>query len=321
MRHAALLLLLASCSSLDHEQQQLLASHQRNAKYYFEGGRLEQALDQVDRGLAIDPDDYQLQALRGTVLLRQSGSALSTDHRLLDEATRTLAQVYARRAPARHEPFVLLPYAMALQKQGRRRLGEEVRLRGQASRAPDGAELLQTADERRAEGQKLLLEAKGVLDVLIARGEVLRLAWSHQLQIAQDLGDDLAFVAAANSYLTQAATDQQTVKREVERTLVPAYETEQVQRLRALENEELEVRALLADHHYNRKQHDQALVQLNRVLELDPKRSVDYYNRGRVLMELKRTEEAKADFRKFLATSNLPPSSDKVTLAMKALDQ
>ena len=38
-----------------------------------------------------------------------------------------------------------------------------------------------------------------------------------------------------------------------------------------------------------------------RDLEADPRRFADYWNRGLVLWELKRTDEAKADFRKFLA--------------------
>jgi tetratricopeptide (TPR) repeat protein len=324
MRHAVLLLLLCGCSSLTHEQQQLLGGHQRNAKYYLEAGRLDQALDQVDRGLAIEPDDYQLRALRGTVLLRQSGSAMSTDHRLLDQATAALTDVYESRSPKRHEPFVLLPYALALQKQGRRRLGEELRLRGQASRAPnpsDQQDLTAAADAQKQAAHELLTQARTVLDVLIERGEVLRPAWNHKLQIAQDLADDAGFLTAANAYLDQAAKDQAAVRREIDRTMVAAYETAQVQQLRALQGEELEVRGLLADHYYSREQFHAALGQLNRVLELDPQRSTDYYNRGRVLMALQRDAEAKADFRKFLATSNLPPSSDKVTLAMRALDQ
>lgn len=321
MRHAALLLLLCSCSSLSHDEQQQLGSHQRNAKYYLEGGRLDQALDQIDRGLALAPDDYQLRAMRGTVLLRQSGSALSTDHKLLDQATAVLEQVYDTRSPSRHEPFVLLPYALALQKQGRRHLGEELRLRGQASRAVDPDQQLTKADAERAEARDLLTRADGVLDVLIGRGEVLRPAWNHKLQIAQDLRDDNAFVTAAQAYLEQAAKDQAAVRQEIDRTMVPAYEAEQMQQLRTLQAEELEVRALLADHFFSRKQYEGALGQLNRVLELDPQRSTDYYNRGRVLMELGRGDDAKADFRKFLATSTLPASSDKVTLATRALDQ
>jgi hypothetical protein len=60
---------------------------------------------------------------------------------------------------------------------------------------------------------------------------------------------------------------------------------------------------------------------LDRVLQIDPARSVDYYNRGRVLLELQRQSTAKDDFRKFLATTNLPADNQKVTFAMAALKQ
>ena len=321
MRQLIPLLFLCACTSLSFEDREELANHQRNALHYFEGGRLDQAMGQIERGLEIDPEDYRLRALRGTVLLKQSGSALSTDHQLLDQATEELASVYDMRSPYRHERYLLLNYALALQKQGRRRLGEELRLRGQASRATDAAELQAQADDEHDAGRELRVRARELLDVLVERGEVLRQAYNHQLQIAQDLGDDAAFAVAATAYLDQCKKDQDAIGAEISRTLVPAYEADQVRNRRAIQVEEFEVRGLIAEHHYNRKQFDDALVQLDRILELEPQRSVNYYNRARVLMELKRPDEAKADFRKFLATSTLPPSSDKVTLAMKALEQ
>lgn len=321
MRHVTVLLLLCACSSLSSEQRDQLANHSRNAKFYFEGGRLEQALDQVDRGLELEPDNYGLLALRGTILLRQSNSALGTDHRVLDQAMAILQRVYDMRSPARHEPFVLLPYALALQKQGRRHLGEALRLEGQASRAPDKTELGGAAATERQQANEQLLAARGALQVLVERGETLRLAHSHLLQIAQDLGDDAAFDAAAKAYVAQAAKDQAAIRKEVERTAEPAYEAEQMRNLTSLRNEELEVRSLLAEHYFGRQQFEAALAHQNRVLELDPQRSVDYYNRGRILLELKRNDEAKADFRKFLAMPSAPSTAEKRTLALRALDQ
>ena len=40
-----------------------------------------------------------------------------------------------------------------------------------------------------------------------------------------------------------------------------------------------------------------------------------------MLCELGRTDEAKADFRKFLADPSQPPTSDKVTFAVKVVSQ
>lgn len=61
----------------------------------------------LTRGLELAPEDYQLNTLKGTILLRQSSSALGQDHRLLDEATALLEKVFETRAANRHEPYLL----------------------------------------------------------------------------------------------------------------------------------------------------------------------------------------------------------------------
>ena len=108
----------------------MLTACQRNAPIYFEGGKLEQAMIQAERGLEIDPDDYKLNAIRGAILLRAS----EDNPKLLDQATEQLAEVYDRRSPRRHEPYVLLYYGLAQQKQGLKNLGEAIRLEDRARR-------------------------------------------------------------------------------------------------------------------------------------------------------------------------------------------
>ena len=124
MRPLALLLLLCACNSLSSDEQSRLTSYQRNAALFYEGGRFDQALGQIERGLELAPDDYKLAAMRGAILLQTSGHAGGTDHRRLDQATELLAELYDRRSPNRHEPYLLLDYGRALQKQGLRHLGE-----------------------------------------------------------------------------------------------------------------------------------------------------------------------------------------------------
>jgi hypothetical protein len=135
MRSIAFSLLLCACSSLAGEDRDRLASYQRQAATYFDGAKYGQALNQIERGLELDPHDYKLNALKGSILLLASGDANGTDHKKLDEATALLEEQFAARALDRHEPHLLLYYALALQKQGLRRLGEAVRLEGQATRA------------------------------------------------------------------------------------------------------------------------------------------------------------------------------------------
>lgn len=314
MRTIALLPLLCACTTLSFEDSDRLAAHQRNAALYFEGGKLNQAMIQVERGLELDPDDYKLNAIKGAVLLRASGD----NRRQLDEATQLLERVYDWRSPMRHEPYVLLNYGLAEQKQGLRNLGESIHKADQATRASAEptrrVKLEAEAKAHRTEATAKLRHADELLAVLVERGELLRVVHNHRLQIARQLGDDLAFEAASKAFFAQSEKDQAWVRKEVERTTTPDYEAEQFAFLQQLRQEELSVRALVADWHFDHQRFHAALAQLNRVLEIDPKRSVDYYNRGRVLVELQKREAAKADFRRFLATSTLPASSAKSTL-------
>ncbi|MFN3240117.1 MAG: hypothetical protein ACE37K_01250 [Planctomycetota bacterium] len=317
-RYALPLLLLCGCSTISPEQQDVLTACQRNAPIYFEGGKLEQAMIQAERGLEIDPDDYKLNAIKGAILLRAS----ERNPKLLDRATTKLEQVFDRRSPMRHEPYVLLYYGLAQQKQGLRNLGEAIRLEDRARRTPDKRdELWSEAQQERARAGDRLEAADQLLGYLLDLGALLRITHKHRLQIALQRGDDKQFEKSAKAFLKESADEQAVVRADVERTPTPEYEAERYRYLRELRAEEIDVRALYADWLFDRNQLEATLAQLNRVLELDPKRSNDYYNRGRVLMALERKDAAKRDFRLFLSMSELPDEHDKKTYAVNALRQ
>jgi tetratricopeptide (TPR) repeat protein len=318
MRRFALLLLLCGCHAISDEDRELLTSCQRNAPTYFEGGKLSQALTQAERGLEIDPDDYKLQAIRGATLLRAS----EQNPKLLPEATRQLQVVYDRRSPMRHEPYVLLYYALSQQKQGLRSRGEAIRLEDRARRNPaQKDDLLEAAADEQERADERLREADEVLGYLLDVGSQLRLSYKHRLQIALQLKDDEGFDRSVTAYLKEAEREQESVRREVERTQTPDYEAEQYKLLRSLRAEEIEVRELYGNWLFHRGQLEGTLAQLDRMLELDPQRSNDYYNRGRVLTSLGRKDAAKRDFRMFLSMSRLPDDNDKKTFAVNALKQ
>lgn len=317
-RYALPLLLLCGCKTTTPEERDMLTACQRNAPIYFEGGKLEQAMIQAERGLEIDPDDYKLNAIKGAILLRAS----ERDAKLLDKATRQLELVYERRSPMRHEPYVLLYYGLAQQKQGLKNLGEAIRLEDRAQRVVEKRdEYAAQAAKQRALADARLADADQQLGYLLDLGALLRIAHKHRLQIALQRGDDQEFERSAEAFLKESAEEQAFVQGEVQRTETPDYEAEQYAYLRELRAEEIEVRALYANWLFDRKQLEGTLSQLNRVLELDPKRSNDYYNRGRVLLKLERKDAAKRDFRMFLATSSLPDDNDKKTFAVHALRQ
>jgi tetratricopeptide (TPR) repeat protein len=321
MRPLALLLLLCACSSLSSDEQSRLTSYQRNAALFYEGGRFDQAIGQIERGLELAPDDYKLQAMRGAILLQTSGNAGGTDHRRLDEATKLLAELYDRRSPNRHEPYLLLDYGRALQKQGLRHLGESIRLDGEATRSTDAeaSDKRTRAQQEREAATAQLQQADTVLGHLIERGDMLRIAHNHRMQIAASLGDDPKFVQEAEACLAVIKQAQEATQKRIEDTQSPAREVELLANQRQLRDEELAVRALVANFHFDRRQFEPALAQLNRILELDPRRFTDYYHRGRVLLELGRADDAKHDFRRFLADPQLLATSDRATFALKAL--
>jgi tetratricopeptide (TPR) repeat protein len=158
-----------------------------------------------------------------------------------------------------------------------------------------------------------------MLGHLAARGELLRIVHNHRMQIAASLGDDTRFVAEAEAFLVQSQLAQKSVQARIEETASAEFEREMLGTQRQLREEELSVRTLVANFHFDRKQYEPALHQLDRILELDPRRFTDYYHRGRVLLELGRAEDAKEDFRRFLADPQLPATSDRATFALKAL--
>lgn len=320
MRQYALLLFLCGCATLSSDQLDRLEICQRNAPLYFDGNKLGQALIQVERGLEIDPDDYKLNVIKGAVLLRAS----ERDPKMLDQATEILERVYDWRSPMRHEPYELLYYGLARQKQGLRKLGEAIRLEDRAARAPDKQRHDQFADKAHAQrtlATTELRKADELLSHLIERGELLRVVHNHRLQIARQLGDDKTFEISAKAFLKKMKEERAVVEADVERTIIPDYEVQQYRYLIDLKAEELDVRALYADWLFNRKSFEKALEQMDLVVKLDPTRSDNYYNRGRVRLELKDFDNAKSDFRRFLATSQLPASSSKKTFATKALTQ
>lgn len=318
MRHLALSLLLCAgaCSSLSSEQHDQLVSHQQNAKYYLEGGQLDRSMDQIQRGLELDPDDYVLNSMLGALLLQRSGDASGSDHRELDKATAVLERIYETRSPNRHEPHLLFNYGLVQEKQGRRHLASALRLERQQVRGDSGGEDIAREHEL---AKSLLTEARTLFGVLVDRGEQLRLAHYHLLLIAKTLGDDTAFDLESTEYFAAADKHQANVRKEIETTTTANWEADRLTLLRSLQAEELEVRSLVAEQEFGHKNYEKALGHLNRILDLEPQRSADYYNRGRVLLILGRSVEAKDDFRKFLATTTLPPGNEKKAFAQEAL--
>lgn len=330
-----LLLLLPACGSLSREEAGRLAEYQERAAFFWEGARggdpplvrkkLDQCLDQAERGLAIDSDDYKLLSIKGMVLLRLS--KLSTGParaRTLGEAEALFERLYATRSPVQHLHQVLLGYAMTLQAQGMSNLEQARQLNDAASRSgaasSDALAKKAKATEHDSIGRSKLLMAREVLAALEQRGDLPRVCYFHQMQVAAALGEKDATVALGDKYLKASHKEQDSLRADIARTPSLQFERERGASLKDLQTDEIDVRSMLAELHYDRRQFDKALEHLQVILHMDPGRTADYYNRGRCLRELGQLEEAKADFRKFLATSDLPAGNPKMTEAVRALE-
>jgi tetratricopeptide (TPR) repeat protein len=328
-----LLLMLPACGSLSADDAKALSQYQSRAQTFWDGARfaddtpalkkkLEQCLDQAERGLAIDSDNYKLLTIKGMVKLRQSNIGGANSVRDLNEAEALFARVYLTRKPVRHQSDLLLGYSMALEAQGLRNLSEAKRLQDQAAKgiSTEGELDKGKATEHDKIGRDKLLQARSVLAALETRGDLMRICYFHQMQVAAALNEKDETVALGEKYLKATDRAKKSLRDEIEKTTVLPYEKEQGENLRQMQREEIDVRAMLAEMHYLNKEFDKALIHLQEILKMDPSRKVDYFNRGRCLRELGRNEEAKADFRKFLATSDLPPGNPKMTEAVRALE-
>jgi Tfp pilus assembly protein PilF len=310
-----LILLAAACSSTPSDEERQLASYQQNAGLYFEGGKFDQSLQLIDKGLEIDPEDYKLLSLRACIHLRQSGPASGVDHKALDQSLAEFEEVYEQRDIDVHDRHLLFYYSLAMQKQGNRLLTE-------AARIDDNAEDAKSrATDKNTEADACLAKSKEMLQALLARGEIPRLCHFHMFQIALLTRDADGLLDHGEKFLEASASDLKKTQAEIDRTTVYGYEQFQKNSLQQLRGDEIGVRIQLGEHHFERGDFQDALRHVDAILAIDPRRSDLRYNRGQILRKLGRTEESKNELRTFLATTSLPPDSAKVRDAVEALGQ
>ncbi|MBK8977574.1 MAG: hypothetical protein IPM29_16800 [Planctomycetes bacterium] len=313
-------LLLAACGTfggLSTEKREELAEFQRRAKLYLEGRKWDTALRMVDKGLAIDPQDYNLRAVQGACLFELRNQ----DPDNLRRAEVVLDAVYQERDPEDHRPYLLFDYAKVKQELGRLHQARAHVLERETTNQ-DLTDSERTVRRARAdEHQRRALEcwaaASVAFDALIDREELLRFAHKGLMEIAVERGDYAGAVAHAEACLTRNTTEQEAARAVIAETMTPGFEIEKRKELQDLIEQELRIRAALAEMYYGRGQYADAVTQLDLVLRADPGRSTDYYNRAKALEELGRIDDARRDYEKFLGTTNLPNDDDKVQRAFR----
>jgi tetratricopeptide (TPR) repeat protein len=328
MRRLLPLLLLPACGlvscglfGMSDDDRNSLSRYQANAQLYYDGGNFDQALEQVRRGLEIEPDDYKLHYIRGWCFLR----LVPRDPSMLQQASQQFERVMAYRAHEEHGPQALLGYGLCHQRLAQERLEQAQALHNELARVKfDSNE----ANIRRAQIDTHENVARGHLEIagnqfqrLIDRGDALLEAHRNMMQTLALAQKYAPAVEHGNRFLQRCEQEQERLKQELQRTLVVAYERHVQDELDRLVAQEIDVRGFLANLFYKLGQHAQAVEQLDQILAEDPTRSTDYYNRARSLEALGRGQEAVRDYERFLATSKLPQGNERVAAALKSLHE
>lgn len=313
---------------LTTEERAALSQHQAAAKTYYDGNRLSQALDQVRQGLEIESTDYQLNTLRGYCLMRQAGDPRyaptpARRRALLDESQAAFDATLALRPMNQHGPQALLGDALLHEAQARLALEErdQARLELQNGElAPPERALRQIrAQEFDLKGNEHLAAAERDLEHLLRRGEILLHAHKHMLNVKSLRGDYAGAVEHGRKFLERSQKSQERTQERYDSTVNVGGEQAIQHSLGQLVDDELLVRSQLANLHFNHKDYELAVTELDRVLVLDPTRSPDYLNRAHALAELDRVEEAYRDTQKFLATQTLAAGHPQVRKAYDLL--
>lgn len=327
MPRLLLLLLLTSslvaCGifGLSAEEEANLTRYQRNAKTYYEGGEFERALDQIRRGLEIQPDDYRLLTISAWCMLRQS----QTDPRRLQAATDAFDHLKELRPDSEQSSQARLGYGAAHGK-----LAFELRQRADQLRQDAARLKLEDTELQQSETEAAELErqsnhhfdlAEAELEKLLDSGDLLLEAHYHLMYVSVWRGDYEGAVSHGNRYLKRVGELQASIRTELEQTIMVEYERELRIRLQNRLDAEVEVRAFLANLHFKEGHHELVVEQLDEVLLENPNRFNEYYNRARSLMTLGRIEEAKRDYERFLYSTNLPRENPQVKSALAALKE
>lgn len=314
--------LLTACGvffGLSSEEEANLARYQRNAATYYGGGEFGRALDQARRGLEIDPEDYKLHLIKAWCALRQS----QFDERRLEEATKAFDYVLSLRSSGDQDPQARLGYGAAHGKLAFELRRQADRLRTEAERLQlEGADL----EERLAQATELDKEsvrhfdlAEIELERLLDSGDLQLEAHYHLMYVSVWRDRHEEAVAHGSRYVERVGTLQAGIRGKLEETMLVDYERDLRIRLQKRLDQEVEVRAFLANLHFKDGHYELVVEQLDAVLLENPGRFNEFFNRARALHLLGRNEEAKRDFERFLISTNLPRENPQVKSALAAL--
>jgi tetratricopeptide (TPR) repeat protein len=296
----------------DSERDKRLATYQQNAASYYEGKRYDQAEDQVQRGLELEPANYKLNLILAMLYL-QKGQA---DHGHLEPAKEQFEKTFALRSSSRLDTRSYLGYGLVNQKLATVRRAEASRLRKEASTGllprEEAGRRLARAGELETMAAAELEEAKRSFERLIAAGDQVRTAHYQMVQVATLMGRTAEAMQHGAQFLDLAQERRAQIELALQRSFNAPAEALMREELKEMKANELEIRGLLANLAFDHGEHRTAVVHLDRILELDPTRSPDYFNRARCHFAMKNMTAARNDLEVFLRQTPLSFESAQV---------
>ncbi len=286
---ACALWLLLSCSLFDNsERREMLNTHKRQSKIFYDRGDLERAEQQCRKGLELDSSDTTLRLTLAFTLLSKGGE------KDLDEADRIFRSEIGMFTK---DWRLLLGHGMVQQTLHRHR--------------PDDVELV--ADARRN-----LTRALEINDESIEAAFNLSLLDLEVLEGNQNAGSAQEFEAHSGRAIELIESSDRLYPNKVKaaRDLLTQQQIESERNTNLLRARRLlEVRAARAFKADRSKDALEAMERLSRLCSL---RAVDYFNRGRLREANQNYQGAVDDFEQFVLLSR-NDLDDKVTYAVQSL--
>jgi len=311
---------LTGCIGVSSDEQPVLSLYLENAAEYYDGGDFARAIQQWQKALDIDPGNekarlgqtmgyYQLGRVNTIDAIKPLTDATERVDKLLNEDFDKDQWKVELAAALIHQRWCEL-YDRKIRK---------ITLDAEKGVPPD-AKQLEAAKHEFA--KHLDISERAFKSVLAAseREPRDRLTCWLGLAIISAWKDDLeSSLKYAQLYVDQAIRSKKLWKDSAER-----YPKEKVifdAKFTGAEMQECDLRELMGAVLVRLGRLDEAETQINLVIKMFPRRASAYLNRGILLEARKEDDLARADFRKFLAYTDLPETDPLILEATKHLTE
>ena len=301
--------LFCACGSTPDEGL-TLDSYVQNARIYFAGGDDARCLDQIERGLELEPEHYELNLMQGQVLVRRARN----NPEIYDAALDQMRTVYGLRSVSDHDYRTLLFLGQA-------HFGLAVRNRRDASEAREAAaapniepsertRLIGKAAEHERLYKRHVKDAERQFDAMLDMGDginparrflfIVETYKSEGLDGMEKRAQKQRAIEVGEQYLEDARQRLAYYSDLRARTVNLEEEAGADTRRSFYKNQVIDCLGQLAHLQYDLGNYQQALTLNDELVAMQPNFAAHYYNRGKCAYQLKSWELAIGDFQDFL---------------------